>query len=131
MATNTRKAGTKIDAEHIIHLVDLFKQVEVDGYAHEDKTDYKMIGMALKKAGQYDMIQLERMLDFYVKNGMKHMDSLQGFLVWAFKNPTKACSKNYVHKGVRNVHGATTETQPRGRDFYDNLFATVDNLSHG
>lgn len=131
MATNTRKAGPKIDAEHIVYLVDKFKQIDVDGYEHDDKKDYKMIGMALKKAGAYDMMQLEGLLDFYMTHGMKHMQSLQGFLVWAFKNPLQARSKNYVHKGVRIVHGTATETKPRGRDFYDNLFATVDEISHG
>lgn len=121
--------GTKVDIEHIQFLTNIFQEVRTEGYMHDYDGDYKLIGMALKKTENYNMVLLMEMMEYFKKFGIKEVKSMRGWLIWAFKNP-KTAMQPYNTIDLQKNRGAVNEkreaSKATGRDYYDQLFQSVD-----
>lgn len=127
MARSTQ--GTKVDIEHIQFLTNIFQEVRTEGYMHDYDGDYKLIGMALKKTENYNMVLLMEMMEYFKKFGIKEVKSMRGWLIWAFKNP-KTAMQPYNTIDLQKNRGAANDVQQarhgNSNNYYDNLFKSID-----
>lgn len=128
MAAKTQ--GAKIEVEHIQFLTGIFQEIRTENYMHDYDGDYKIIGMALKRAKEYDMVVLMELMEYFKQHGLKEVKSMQGWLIWAFKNPKTAMQPfNTIdlQKKRGAVNGAQQESKrATSRDYYEDLFNSLD-----
>jgi hypothetical protein len=121
--------GTKIDPEHIKFLTNIFQEVRTEGFMHDYDGDFKIVGMALKKTKEYDMIQLMNLMEYFKQHGLKEVKSMQGWLIWAFKNPQTAMQP-FNTIDLQKNRGAVNEqreaSKATGREYYDQLFESAN-----
>lgn len=116
----------KIPLEEIRFLTAIFHEIRTENYMHDYTGDYKLIGQALKTAKEYDMVKLMKLMEYFRNHGIKEVTSMQGWLVWAFKNPDAAMQPyNTIdlqnnRKGVVNAQREASKATER--DYYDNMF---------
>lgn len=130
--TTKRKKDNKpkVPIEEIRFLTAIFHEIRTENYMHDYTGDYKLIGQALKTAKDYDMVKLMRLMEYFRNHGIKEVTSMQGWLIWAFKNPDTAMqpyntidlqnNRKQTNNARRNASRATE------REYYDKMFDGSD-----
>lgn len=118
-------ATSKVDVEHIRFLTEIFQEIRIIGYDHDYEGDYKLIGNALKKTKNYNMVQIMDLLEYFKKHGLKNITSMSGWLIWAFKNPQTAMQP-FNTIDLAKVEVSANErreaVQATDRNYYDQFF---------
>lgn len=125
----TTKQGQKVDVEHIQFLTGIFQEVRTENYMHDFDGDFKIIGTALKRVKDYDMVALMNLMEYFKLHGLKEVKSMQGWLIWAFKNPSTAMQP-FNTIDLQKKRGASSERtnakRATSREEYDQLFNSID-----
>lgn len=130
MAKSNNSTQSKVNAEHIKHLTNIFQEVRTENYMHDYDGDFKMLGATLKRVKDYDIEVLEKVLQYFKRYGLKEVEKMQGFLIWAFKNPYTAMQPyNTIDLQKGNRRGVRNERKvkkPQSREYYDELFEQIE-----